>query len=249
ATDRSGECFHFPLIIKVYNPKDRKKTFYGKVDHSEPNKRVKCPPVPDLACRDLNGSYSWFKDGNLLHGESEPFVMVNEATKEDEGEYTCTCTWTHNHRTHNSSGTRTMIVKERVFYDEIKILAPTNSEQFAEEGLGIRLNCSVFCGLNLKQDCDAKWRIKGEDLDQLDGYNQTTKMVTDETSKRTISDAVLHIRSVSAEDFRREFQCVGTGLYETKTLSLTLKRKESAVFLIVGGVCMLLVCLFCAVLI
>lgn len=34
-------------------------------------------------------SYQWFKDGEPLSGETQPFLYIHETTPEDRGNYTC----------------------------------------------------------------------------------------------------------------------------------------------------------------
>lgn len=68
-------------------------------------------------------------------------------------------------------------------------------------------------------------------------------------SKNTVSTAVLTIEKVSARDFQTEFKCIGKGIYRTVSKTVTLKRRESIIPLVIGGVCVLVFCLFAGVLV
>ncbi|XP_072252954.1 interleukin-1 receptor-like 1 [Leuresthes tenuis] len=247
--DPSGECFKYFVNIKVYNASYRYAFPHGANDNSQQFKNVTCAELVVYTCEHFAGNFSWFKDGNLLHGQSRAFVLLPKATKDDEGSYTCTCTWTHNHRAYNSSGTRKLIVQEHYYHTEVEILSPVNKEQFGDEGSSIKLNCSVFCGHNLKSDCESSWTINGKDFRRIDGYNQTTKTVIEGSSKDTVSTAILTIENLSAEDFEHEFVCKGKNFYHLKNVTLILKRKESVIPLVIGGLGVLLIFVFAAMMI
>ncbi|KAM4558579.1 interleukin-1 receptor-like 1 isoform 2-T2 [Odontesthes bonariensis] len=246
--DPSGECFKYSVNIEVYNASYRYAFPFGVNSKPQPFKKVTCPLHVAYTCEQFAGNFSWFKDGHLLHGQSRALVSFI-ATKDDEGSYTCVCTWTHNHRVYNSSGTNKLIVEEPYFNTEVEILSPVNKEQFADEGSSIKLNCSVLCGRNLKSGCESRWRINGKDFMRMDGYSQTTKTVIEQFRKDTVSTAILTIENLSAEDFEHEFVCKGKNFYYSKNFTLVLKRKESVVPLVIGGVCVLFIFVFAAVMI
>ncbi|KAI3355714.1 hypothetical protein L3Q82_004302 [Scortum barcoo] len=130
---------------------------------------------------------------------------------------------------------------QRVAYRTPVVVSPSknNKGQFADEGLGIKLNCSVFCGTNLKKVCQAIWRLP---FDQTDGYKQDTKY----DSKSGLSTAILTIDKVSAQDFKAEFKCIGDGFYKEVKETLTLKRRESIVPLLSGGLTVFFLCVLAA---
>lgn len=141
------------------------------------------------------------------------------------------------------------ILAERAIFRNVEIVSPTSKEQYADKGASIKLNCTVYCGVNAKRDCKATWFINKKSVNQMDGYNESTKLEIEQLSKNTFSTAILTIRKVSAEDFHHEFMCHGSGFYTTKTTTLTLKQRESIIPLIFLGVCVLLFGAFAAVLV
>ncbi|KAJ4933542.1 hypothetical protein JOQ06_030368 [Pogonophryne albipinna] len=112
--------------------------------------------------------------------------------------------------------------------------------------IGIKLYCQVYCGINMKRDCNASWEANGVSVDRIEGYSQ---VITKEPSINTIFTSVLTIEKVSAKDFAAEFKCLGIGSFETLHANLILKRRESIIPLVTGGVCVLSLCVFAAVLI
>ncbi|XP_034002752.1 interleukin-1 receptor type 1-like isoform X1 [Trematomus bernacchii] len=238
----SGVCTNYTLRVNVL-----KKFVYDPINNSDINKKVTCPNHIRRTCAKLSGKVTWNKDNKTLHGQNEYTLWVENANKTDEGIYTCVCTWTHNGKKYNTSGHRSLTVQgDKVAYHNLVIISPTNKEQFADEGVGIKLYCKVYCGINMKRDCNASWEANGVSVDRNEGYSQ---IVTKEPSNNTIFTAVLTIKKVSAKDFAATFKCLGIGSIETVHANLTLKRRESIIPLVTGGVCVLSLCVFAAVLI
>ncbi|XP_063744696.1 interleukin-1 receptor type 1 isoform X2 [Eleginops maclovinus] len=239
--DPSGECVKYKIEITIV-----KKFIYHPINNTLIIKEVTCPAHVRITCFRWKGQITWNKDNNPLLGENEKRIWVSNHKKNHMEVYTCVCTWTHNGKEYNTSGHRSLIVRETVSYHEIHILSPTNEEHFADEGVGIKLICSVYCGFNIKKDCIASWESNGVSVDGIEGYSQ---VVTKDPSNDTIVTAVLDIVKVSAKDFEAEFQCVGISNTKAKQAQLTLKRRESIIPLVTWGVCALVLCVLAAVLI
>ncbi|XP_059199144.1 interleukin-1 receptor-like 1 [Centropristis striata] len=249
----SGECYNYYLKLEVFkaSPTTIEKLLYGEIEDSNESKKVPCPsPVKDT-CKMLGGNLSWNKDNKPLEGRNEADLRIYNATKDVEGIYTCICTWTHNNTQYKSSGSRRVKHQESYAHEVLTIISPTNKEQFGDEGVGIKLNCSVVCGINVKDHCDAHWMINGNTFHQIEGYNQTTETVNESPSMKTISTAILTIEKVSAKDFKSEFECVGVGFFEVKSTTSTLKQRSQGwiIPLVVGAACLLLFCVFAALLV
>ncbi|XP_043987744.1 interleukin-1 receptor type 1 [Gambusia affinis] len=247
--EASGECFYYHVKIEVFDETSRENLTYGSIRNSDQNKNIPCPqPVKDT-CKTFNGNFTWFKGKNLIPGQHKERLWVNDATKDDEDIYTCLCTWTHNHKVYNSSGSRRLVVLDPPCFPNVTIVSPSSKEQLADEGSSVKLNCTVYCGINAARDCEATWLINGNPATQMDGYNETTKLQIEDPSKRTFSTATLTIQRVSVKDFQHEFKCQGSGFYTVNSATLTLKQRESIIPLIISGTCVLLVAVFAAVLV
>ncbi|XP_068593101.1 interleukin-1 receptor-like 1 [Cebidichthys violaceus] len=246
-----GECYNHYVTLTVFQKslKSDRKFLYEVIKNSDVNKMVPCPTTIGHFCEKLNGSFSWMKDYKLLEGHHEEDLWIKDATKRDEGIYTCICTWTHNGMEYTSSASRRLELLDQNVPRDIEIISPTNKEQLADEGVGIKLNCSVFCGTNVDANCQASWHIDGVPPRQIAGCKETMKPVDQSPSKNTISTAILTIDKVSAQDFNAKFVCRGVGMYTLRNVTLTLKPRESIIPLVVGGVCVLFFCVFAAVLV
>ncbi|XP_067372336.1 interleukin-1 receptor type 1 [Channa argus] len=243
----SGECSKLDLKVDVLEQihKNSPEVLFSKIEVSDDNANVPCPTPINNICRSLKGNFSWSRNFTHLHGEHKNHLWLKNV-KDNENIYTCICTWTHNHGVYNSSGSRWLRVLEKSSPRDIEILSPINNELFADEGFGIKLNCSALCGI--KQDdhwiCRASWNVA-----DTDGYNQTRTLVTEKTSQNTIATAILTINKVSDKDFKTKFNCTAVGFNTVASATLTLKRRVSMVPLVTGGLCVLFFCVFAAVLV
>ncbi|XP_016519780.1 interleukin-1 receptor accessory protein-like [Poecilia formosa] len=239
----SGECFYYHLKIEVFSETSRENLTYGAIRNSAQNINIPCPqPVKDT-CKTFNGNFTWFKGKNLKPSKHRESLWVNNAKKDHEDIYTCICTWTHNHKLYNSSGSRRLFVLKKAVYEDVKIISPTTREQLVKKGSSIKLNCTVYCGINAERDCKTTWWINGKPAKQMDGYTETSTLDIKVPSKETFFTAILTIAEVSAEDFQKKFQCKGSGFYTTNSATLSLKNDESFTFIIVFlvlGVCLIL---------
>ncbi|XP_062259279.1 interleukin-1 receptor-like 1 isoform X2 [Platichthys flesus] len=229
---RNRKCNNYNVEVKVFEASEREnhKLLYGKIENSNQNKNLKCPGPARETCIKFGGNFTWYKDYSLLQGHHKDNMWVLNSSKQDEGVYTCICTWRHNDRLYNTSGSRWLNVLDPESYPHVEILSPLNKEQFADESLVLKLNCTVECGRNVKDDCTARWYVNGDQVNQMAGYNQTIKQIMAMPSKTTITTAILTIKKVSAKDFRAEFNCSGIGSYTAKSATLTLKRRDARMY-------------------
>nr|XP_019962252.1 PREDICTED: interleukin-1 receptor-like 1 [Paralichthys olivaceus] len=247
--DQGGICRNYNVKVEVFNASEREnpKILWTSIENSDQNIRVRCLSTVTNTCTMFGGIVTWYKDYVLLQGHHEKEQLVENASKQDEGIYTCICTWTHNDRAYNTSASKRLIVEERSSYHPVEILSPTDEEQFADESSEIKLECKVFCGININvNDCDASWHIG--DIER-DGYNQTIQRTKENPSKKVITTAILTIEKVSEKDFRTKFNCTGKSIYTSNSATLTLKRRESKTQMVMTALCVLFACLFAAVLV
>ncbi|KAM9850617.1 interleukin-1 receptor-like 1 [Aulostomus maculatus] len=235
---RSGKCSNYHLRVEVFKASQRmnRSLLYMTVDPPGVSKKVRCPLPVSNTCSVLNGSFTWYKDFSHLQGQNGVILWVHNATKHDEGIYTCLCTWQHNQRWYNSSGSRELIVEEMADHHPPIILSPVEKEMLVDEGKGIKLVCSILCGSNVQNDCLAHWHVN-----QADTYKQTIQTVV-KNSTHTVSTAILSIGRLSAKDFHTVFECEGKGYFDTVSTTLTLTPRGTIIPVVIGGVCAFLFC-------
>ncbi|XP_073329947.1 interleukin-1 receptor type 1 [Pagrus major] len=244
----SGSCSNHYVEIEVVDEIDQ--TLYLDEVNSHGSQRIHCPDNVKNTCDTFKGNLSWEKDFKLLQGQNDDPFWIENTVKEDEGIYTCICTWEHNRQMYKSSGSRMLKLETPSHHRTPEIISPAEKERFADEGYGITLNCTVFCGTDVKNDCHARWEpVNGPAFKGRHGYHVNTSVVNEEINN-TYSTAVLTIERVSAIDFQTELKCIGQGFYDPKIVKqFKLKRRESIIPLVIRGVCVLLFLVFTTVLI
>ncbi|XP_042350338.1 interleukin-1 receptor type 1 [Plectropomus leopardus] len=248
----SGKCYNFYLQIQVFKASYplEEKLLYGEVDNSDVFKEISCPDPARLPCEKLGGHFSWEKypiqprleDFTQHEDRQKAELQISKASAAYNGIYTCICTWKHKGKEHKTKASRKLTHLEPRFYRPLDFISPTNKEQLADEGFRINLSCSVHCGTNVGSSCSASWEIEG-----VPAQNQITKL--ENPSQETIATAILTIEKVSAADFNTEFKCIGRDFNTVNSTTLTLKRRESIIPLVIGGVCVFFVCVFAAMLV
>ncbi|XP_056266992.1 interleukin-1 receptor type 2-like isoform X2 [Pseudoliparis swirei] len=244
----SGLCFDHRALVFV-GPAAGGRSLFPAVRSSDVNQRVPCPDPVQHTCGVMNGSFAWLKGARLLEDQHRDHLWISNAAREDQGVYTCVCTWTHNDTQYTTSASRRLEVEAVSAHQDVMILAPADKEKFAEEGSALQLNCSVFCGTNVRSRCEASWRVDGAAPHRLAGYKETTETVNLRPSNTTVSTAVLSILTVSARHFTASFLCRGRGLFRWESVSLRLKRRGTMTPLFAGGVCVSLLCVIATLLV
>lgn len=59
--------------------------------------------------------FSSLQDFKPLEGENKYDLWIRDASKKDEGVYTCVCTWMHSQSVYRSSGSRRLVTGEAEF--------------------------------------------------------------------------------------------------------------------------------------
>ncbi|XP_034549169.1 interleukin-1 receptor type 1 [Notolabrus celidotus] len=244
----SVKCYFYDLKLAVFDKsKHANKLLSQPIKEASEEIHVPCPDLIKETCYKFDGEYTWEKDSQpLLNEKSEELWVINDS-KSKEGIYTCICTWEHRKKKYITSSSRRLEIEDLVVHQQLRILNPIDREQFADEGFGITLNCSVQCGINVGSYCHARWLIDGSPVNQTEGYSQSTKI--ENPKENTTAIAVLTIQKVTAKDFRTIFTCAVNGRDTASSATLTLKPRESVVPLIIGGLCVSLLCVIAAVLI
>lgn len=246
----SGRVRDHHLLVSVMPPNSSKSP-YGEMNFSGNSMVISCPdPVSDT-CGKLNGTLSWYKDAVLLPNQESSHATVSGALEKDQGLYTCVCTWKHRQHLYRSVGSRQVyITKPSIAEVPVKILFPTEKKLWASADDPLKLNCSVFCGINVSHHlCRAWWETRPSSLNP-ERSNQT-EVYSPKSSNRTVVTAVLTISQVSADDFKQQFVCFGRGPYDREEVSFTvhLKPRQTLGSLVTVGTCAFLLCVLVAVIV
>uniref|UniRef100_A0A8C3AIY9 TIR domain-containing protein n=1 Tax=Cyclopterus lumpus TaxID=8103 RepID=A0A8C3AIY9_CYCLU len=224
----SGQCYDYYANFDV-SPTVIRRNLYPEIKNSDVNKRIPCPDPIQHTCAVLNGSFTWNK---VPHNHKDHLWIYNMA-KADEGIYTCICTWTHNGKEYKSSGSRSLEMEGEAAFSAFYLLLLKIH--------GSLKSCIALANI-LIDSCIYIYIYIYIYIQYIYIYIQ----VNLRPSSTTISTAILTIDKVSAQDFKATFECRGQGMYKLESVSLNLKRR---VPLFVGGVCVLIFCVFAAMLV
>ncbi|XP_071755933.2 interleukin-1 receptor-like 1 [Centroberyx gerrardi] len=245
----SGKCINYSVKIIVFPATQPlgKERLYLSIKVPDRNPRIPCPDPVMKPCKKVNGNFTWYKDLTPLRDQHGDSLWVHNATTADEGIYTCICTWTHNHRVYNSTASRRLQIEESSATFPPQIITPqTNTVHSADKGSRTAMNCSAFCGKNMRDGCDVWWQKNRKSLETEDGYGLTISRAIVGPSKRNIITAVLTIARVSAQDFQATFTCVAENSLGRDSASVTLKPPESITPLVIGAVSVVLLSVLAA---
>ncbi|XP_073710848.1 interleukin-1 receptor-like 1 isoform X2 [Misgurnus anguillicaudatus] len=225
-------CREFEVDLVVYE-EFSPNLLYSDISISrESSNSIPCP-----VCENQNGTFIWYKNFSLISTqEFGDIFRIRNASKENEGIYTCVCTWEHHGKKYNTSGSRPVYITEPSAIIPPQIILPVNNSIFyVDMGTEIVLTCSVFTGSFGKDKCWCDWERNGTTLNEVFGY-EVEYREDDE-----FIHAVLTISEVSQVDLS-VFQCIADYSYEVMFVSVTLESRDvgvSSLTLISVCVCVL----------
>uniref|UniRef100_A0A672MJ55 TIR domain-containing protein n=1 Tax=Sinocyclocheilus grahami TaxID=75366 RepID=A0A672MJ55_SINGR len=183
---------------------------------------AKCELDCNVYIYSIKGCFLFWQNFVLIpNQESARVLRIPNSSKESEGIYTCVCTWEHHGIKHNSSGSRRLIIKEQTISSPPKFLLPiNNSVVFTDVGSEVILNCSVFFGLTVCDQCSIHWEINGIRPSGLNGYESRYSVLFFSRRMDGTVQSVLTITEVSESDLRSEFACKAEDSVEVIFVSL-----------------------------
>ncbi|XP_030642464.1 interleukin-1 receptor-like 1 [Chanos chanos] len=214
-----NECAKFETDLEVYM-EFHDDLLYRLVASQASKPAIVCP------FNEKNGSLTWYKDFHLIPGETEDILRIPNASKQDEGIYTCMLTWEHGGRIYNSSRSRRLrIMGPRASHAQPsnrlppRIQYPVNgSTDVAELGSGKTLTCLAFFGINVRERHSVTWEFKPHRSKRYSIINR---------EENGLFKSILTIHNVSETDFKTVFQCIARDDSSWVFVSVTLKAKES----------------------
>ncbi|KAJ8409888.1 hypothetical protein AAFF_G00209290 [Aldrovandia affinis] len=232
-----GKCRIFQFELKVYkaNPFDP-SVLYTPIEAQELHPGILCPL--EKLCQGGNRTLIWYKNSVCIPNMSEITLRIQNASKRDEGLYTCKCSWEHSGKVFTSSASRELIVKAPSVHYRPVIRYPTsNATETAELGSVKTLTCTVFFGINVEDFREVLWHVDKQDLQSIKRYSvKTIREVKDGESVQTV---VLTISNVTQDDFR-EFKCTAKNSQQWVSKSVFLKPRETIHTLLAVSGCILL---------
>uniref|UniRef100_A0A8C9R0N8 Interleukin 1 receptor like 1 n=1 Tax=Scleropages formosus TaxID=113540 RepID=A0A8C9R0N8_SCLFO len=206
-TSRKCEAVEFKVRVCKAEPFSP-SVLYARIEEEALNPRVRCPGYMFEFCTDAGGNLTWYKDFGHIPNESAETVLILNASKRDEGIYTCRCTWEHAGRIFNSSASRKLIVKAGCRF----FIRGHDGFFFRIPGSQVKLACSVFFGFNVQDLCVVSWLVNGSQVNT--------------ERNQVVYKATLTICKVSEKHFHTEFKCVAMNSNKWDCVFVSLKNPE-----------------------
>ncbi|MFT7818175.1 interleukin-1 receptor-like 1 [Arapaima gigas] len=212
----SETCDILLFKVKVVKAEPfNQSVLYMPIEEKAVNPRVTCPNDMWQFCEDVGGNFTWYKDFRHIPKESGESILILNASKQDEGVYTCSCTWKHGGRIFNSSASRKLILKGEC----VTVLLFQEGFMFCVPGSKARLVCSVFIGFNVQDHCIVQWAVNGT-LCVVFYYRNTEHNVS-------VCRTTLTVCKVSEEHFHTKFKCLATNSNKWDCVFVSLKHPKT----------------------
>ncbi|XP_051762971.1 interleukin-1 receptor-like 1 [Ctenopharyngodon idella] len=224
------KCDEYETDIVVYEEFNTDLLYRTLVE--EKASQIHCP-----VCEYQQATFIWYKDFSLIPNQEAEALRIRNSSKESEGIYTCVCTWEHNGIKHNTSASRRLTIKDMSSIPPAFQLPVNNSIVITDVGTELILQCSVFFGRTVCDECFVHWERNKTRINAVNGYKQETR------KQDGIMESFLTITKVSELDLRSEYRCRAEDSYKVYYVSVILKRKASMLPEILACVCTFLLVL------
>ncbi|KAL2076977.1 hypothetical protein ACEWY4_027436 [Coilia grayii] len=243
STHRPGEKYQCVEVIAKNVPLGHPDILYYMAPLQPPNLIISCAPEAFYLCQG-RGHITWYKDSQLLPGQSGKDLRLLDANQSDEGIYSCVCTWHHGNHTFNTSASKRLQLTAGVSVRHPPTIRyPLNGSTLTCcLGCPVNLTCRASCGINVTQHCKVTWDT------QTHTRNHSQLLTWQQSGGECVFEAVLIISSVSHEDLHTHFRCEANNYIAWTSVIVTLQQEESLLWVVVCVcVCVLLMVLLVAV--
>ncbi|KAL0963699.1 hypothetical protein UPYG_G00309740 [Umbra pygmaea] len=232
---KAGTCYIFKTDVIVFKaqPFDP-PVLYNPKSETAGNIDIQC--YLEKLCQKEKGNITWYKNFTLIPNEFESTLELDDASKVDEGIYTCVCTWMHSGRLLNTSESKRLEIIPPVVNYPPQINIPANgSTLITNLWTTMKLKCEAFCGQNIKDRCNMRWEINRITVDsEYTGYSVNITRDLNKNGGSSIFTAILTIDSVTIKDLQAEFRCVVRTEQSWTSSVVTLKLP---VHTLMAGIC------------
>nr|KAF6279122.1 interleukin 1 receptor like 1 [Myotis myotis] len=208
---------------------------YSKTFGSEKNSKIYCPTIKRY---NWTAPVEWFKNCKVLQGSryyiQEAYLLIDNATNEDTGDYTCKFMHNENGVNYNVTATRAFAFHRKYRDDESfslfpEIIAPLQNEtRDVEVGRAADITCSACFGKGSQILTVVVWQVNGTNVRNFSEARiwQEQEQNQSSSSALTCRSAVLRIAEVREEDLLQRYDCKAMNLHGWRRRSLRLRRKK-----------------------
>ncbi|XP_006884664.1 PREDICTED: interleukin-1 receptor-like 1 [Elephantulus edwardii] len=204
---------------------------YSTVSGNEKFTRIYCPTTE---LYNWTEPLEWFKDCKALqepkYDISESALIIQEATSDDSGDYTCKLTHNENGVNYTVTATRTLQVESKLnFLMNPVVKAPLHNDTVEVEiGKTANITCLGCVGENPGFIDPVNWRVNKTKVSDLDEARFHEEKVESESSTDGLNclKRILRIKDVKETDLSQEYSCLAYNLRAVAIHTIRLRRKN-----------------------
>ncbi|XP_036119241.1 interleukin-1 receptor-like 1 isoform X2 [Molossus molossus] len=223
---------------------------YSTITGSETNSRIDCPTI---SLYNWIGPVEWFKNCKPLQGPryymQGTYLLIDSATTEDVGDYTCKFMHNENGTSYSVTATRSFTIQdEKGFSFSPEIIAPPQNEtKDVEIGRAANITCSACFGKGTQLLAAVLWLVNGSKVGNWSEARIWEEQEQNFSSSNQLSclSAVLRIARVRDEDLRLRYECLALNFRGLRKHTLRLRRRkpidhQSTYYVVAGFVILLM---------
>lgn len=204
---------------------------YSTTSGSEKKSQIYCPTIN---LYNWTAPVEWFKGCKALQGSRyyirETYLLIDNATSKDTGDYTCKFTHNENGVNYNVTATRSFRVEEEKgfsFVPEI-IAPPQNATKDVEIGQRASVKCSACFGRGSQLLAAVLWQLNGSKVGNLSGARIWAEQEQNHSSSNQLTclSSQLTIAAVREEDLSVTYDCFALNFRGWRRHSLRLRKKK-----------------------
>ncbi|XP_034613897.1 interleukin-1 receptor type 1-like isoform X1 [Trachemys scripta elegans] len=194
-----------------------------------------------ITCPDLEYFYDenntapeiqWYKeckpgllqDNRFLSSLGDIYLMINNVTMHDKGNYTCKTTYTYMGIQHNVSRTIYVDVEEGPKKTPPKFIYPKNHSIEVELGSHVIMDCNISSSIGT---LNPYWQVNGEDVNAFDDTYEEQFYEKPSLGGGFIIGARFNISKVKSKDYSHKFFCYVLHPYGEAVAYIVLKDPAS----------------------
>ncbi|XP_023599752.1 interleukin-1 receptor-like 1 isoform X2 [Myotis lucifugus] len=207
------------------------RLIYSTTFGSAKDSQIYCPTIQRY---NWTAPVEWFKNCKVLQGPryyiQEAYLLIDNATSEDTGDYTCKFMHNENGVSYNVTATRSFVFhndESFSWFPEI-IAPPQNETRDVEIGKAVNITCSACFGKGPQLLDIVLWQVNGTNICKFNEARIWQEQEQNQSSSSTVTcrSSVLRIADVREEDLLLRYDCKAMNLHGVRRRSLRLRRKK-----------------------
>ncbi|XP_076991012.1 interleukin-1 receptor-like 1 isoform X2 [Tamandua tetradactyla] len=223
---------------------------YAPTVGTRENSKIFCPTIDNY---NWTAPLKWLKNCKTLQGiryyPHKTFLLIQNATSDDAGDYTCKFMHNENGVNYIVTATRSFKVKGGNNFSLLPVIrAPRHNDTIEVEiGNSANITCSACIGKGFQNFASVQWyanESKVRDLGET-RIHEEKEQNQSSSNELTCLNTILRISDVKEEDLSLKFTCLAYNMHGLRRHTITLRQKKPidhrSIYHILAGFSMLLI--------